>query len=178
MSDSSTSPGARRPAGDECAPYYAGYFTLVPEGDVADTLRALGAEHRSFFAGLPPEKHDHRYGPDKWSVKEVLGHLIDAEWIFAYRGLRFARGDTTPLMGMDQDVFVAGGRFGRRSMESLLEEYTNLRAATTAMIASFDEEMLGRVGVASGNEFTVRSIAYFLAGHEIHHVGVVKERYL
>lgn len=171
-------PGARRPAPEECGPYYASYFPLVPEGDIVATLRQQGEEHARFFGGLPLERHDHRYAPGKWSVKEVLGHLIDAEWVFSYRALRFARGDATPLPGMDQDVFVAGGRFAQRTMESLLLEFFHLRAATAAMAASFDQETLGRTGTASGAHFTVRSLLYFLAGHERHHVGVVRERYL
>jgi len=178
VSAESSSARTRRPAGDECGPYYAGYFSLVPEGDIAATLLSQGKEHRNFFAGLPRDKHDHRYAPGKWSVKEILGHLMDAERIFAYRALRFARGDAAPLAGMDPDEFVVGGRFGSRSMENLLKEYTILRTATTSMVLGFDEEALGRTGVASGSNFTVLSILYFLVGHGIHHVGIVRERYL
>lgn len=169
---------ARRPTPAECGPYYAGYFPRVPDGDLAETLAAQGEEHARLFDGLAPERHDHRYAPGKWSVKELLGHLIDTEWVFAYRSLRFARGDVTPLAGMDQDVFVAGGRFGRRSLSSMVGEYRALRAATVALLSGLDGQALAAPGTASGMPFTVRSLFWFVAGHERHHVAVLRERYL
>jgi len=168
----------RRPEPSEYDDFYAGYVAQVPDGDVLELLKEQGASHRELFAAIPEEKHDHRYAPGKWTVKEVIGHLIDTERVFAYRALAFARGDAAPIPGMDQDEYMAGADFGRRSMASLIDEYHHLRAADVALFGSFDEAVLDRTGVASGVPFTVRALLWIVAGHERHHLGVLKERYL
>jgi len=169
---------ASRPERHEYADFYANYVAAVPEGDVLATLERQGREVAALLAALPAGLQQHRYAPGKWSVSELLGHLVDAERIFSYRALRFARGDRTPLPGMDQDAYVAGGAFDRRPFQSLVEEAVHLRAANLALFASFDAQALQRSGEASGKPVSVRALLYIIAGHERHHVDVLKERYL
>jgi len=168
----------RRPGRGEYADYYAGYIALVPDGDVVEVLRSQGDETAELFASIPAERWDYRYAPGKWTTREVIGHLIDTEWVFVYRALRFARGDGTPLPGMDQDEFMAGANFGARPLPGMADEYRHLRGAGTALFASFDEGILDRSGDASGCRFTVRALLYVIAGHERHHLDFLKERYL
>jgi len=173
-----TQPSTRRPARSEYADFYAAYIGQVPDGDVLELLEEQLASSLDLFASIPADKLDHRYAPGKWTVKQVLGHVIDAERIFSYRALRFARGDATPLPGMDQETFMAGANFAQRPMASLVEEYRHQRLADLALFRSFDEEILGRTGEASGCLFTVRALVYIIAGHERHHVRILRERYL
>jgi len=168
----------RRPEPTEYNEFYAGYVAVVPEGDILDILGAEGAEALATFEEVSPGKLDYRYEPGKWTAREVVGHILDAEWIFTYRALRFARGDATPLPGMDQDEFMAGANFGERDMASMIAEFRHLRAANRALFGSFGEDVLDRSGTASGCSFTVRGLLYIVAGHAIHHVRVLRERYL
>src|SRR3712207_6474102 len=119
-----------RPGADEYAPFYAGYVSRVAEGDVVGLMERQGGEVPDFLRGISQELHEHRYAEGKWSVKEVVGHLCDAERIFAYRALRIARGDRTPLPGWDENPYVQAGNFGARSLESLAGEWADLRRAT------------------------------------------------
>ena len=169
---------AVRPAPDEYAPYYARYVKLVPDGPIVETLRNQIAETAGLLSALPEAKGDHRYEPGKWSVKEVIGHLIDGERVFSYRALRFARRDETPLPGFEQDLFVSAGEFGRRTLRSLLEEFGAVSEATLHLYRHLDEEALSRSGIASENRMSVRALAWVIAGHERHHRGVLQERYL
>jgi len=173
-----TDSARRRPAPDEYFEYYDTYIRLVPDGDIIDILKEQLASSVACFRTIPEEKTDFRYAPGKWSTKEVIGHMIDAEWVFTSRALWFARGDRQQLPGMDQDEFMAGANFGERELSSLIEEYRHLRGAGIALFGSFGEEILDRAGNASGHDFTVRSFAYIIAGHERHHLQVLKERYL
>lgn len=168
----------RPPRPDEYHEFYAGYVSLVPPGDVVETLRSQLTSFVRLFADVPASKVDYRYAPGKWTTKEVIGHMIDTEWIFTYRALRFARGDQAALPGMDQDVFMAGANFGDRDLAGMVDELRHLRSASLALFASFDEAIWDRTGTASGCHFTVRAIAHVIAGHGLHHVGVLKERYL
>jgi hypothetical protein len=165
------------PESSEYHEYYQSYVSKVPEVDIVEVLKTEHAASVALLGGLPDALHEHRYAPGKWSVKEVIGHLVDTEWIFTYRALRFARGDTTPLPGVDQDVLIAGANFGSRSMANLVAEWKSLRAANTVLFASFGEEVLDRRGSASDCEFTVRALPYIIAGHERHHMGVLRDRY-
>lgn len=168
----------RRPEPSEYAPFYETYVSKVGDGDIIEILRTSGSLAVETFAGVPEDRLDHRYAEGKWSVREVIGHVIDAERVFAYRVLRFARGDQTPLPGMDQEVFMAGADFGRRSLRSLVDEFRHLRAANVALFASFSGVELARGGVASEMGVTVRALVYIIAGHAIHHLGVLEQRYL
>lgn len=169
---------AQRPTRAEYDEYYHTYIGKVPDGDIIEILGQQLDQSLALFASIPEEKETFRYAPGKWSTKEVIGHIIDTEWIFVYRALRFARGDTTPLVGMDQDTFMDGARFNSRPMRSIVDEYRHLRSADLALFESFGEDILERTGSASGFDFTVRAILYLVAGHERHHIGVLKERYL
>lgn len=167
-----------RPGAGEYAPYYDKYVSTVPDGNVVDILRAQREDTLRLFASIDDAKAAHRYAPGKWSIAEVLGHVMDTERVFTYRALVFARGDRTPLPSMDQDVWSAGSNAGRRRIASLVEEYQAVRAATIALFASFTETELARDGVASDNRVTVRGLAWITAGHERHHMKILRERYL
>ena len=169
---------ATRPASTEYAPYYDRYIARVPEGDVTATLEAQLAETLALLRTIPEERGTHRYGPDKWSIKEVVGHLADSERIFAYRALRVARGDATPLPGFDENAYVRGARFDAIPLADLAAELEAVRRATLALLRGLDDEALGRRGVANDQEITPRALAYIIAGHERHHVGILRERYL
>ncbi len=168
----------QRPTRAEYDEYYHRYIGRVPHGDIIDILKRQLRNSVDLFESIPEEKESFRYAAGKWSTKEVIGHVIDAEWIFAYRALRFARGDTTPLVGIDQNVFADGARFDSRPMESIIDEYMHLRSADITLFESFDREILDRIGNASGFDFTVRALLFLVAGHERHHISVLRERYL
>ncbi len=169
---------AIRPAPGECAEYYRGYIDQVPDGDILELLSWSLDETLSTLEEVPPERRDYRYQPGRWTLREVVGHIVDTERIFAYRALRFARADTNELAGMEQDDYVRHGRFERRPWDDLLEEFESLRESNLALFRSFEEEEMDRGGVASGHPVTVRALLWILAGHERHHLGVIREKYL
>jgi len=173
----SASPAASRPGPDEYASYYEKYVSLVA-GDVMEALARQGATTVAGLRGLPEEAGDSRYAPGKWSVKELVGHIIDAERVFAYRALRFARGDGTPLAGFDQDPYVAAANSDARTLDDLSDEFECVRASTILLLRSFGPEAWLRRGTASDNEVSVRALAHIIAGHEQHHVNILRERYL
>ena len=168
----------RRPAPDEYAPYYAHYVNLVPGDDVLAVLAEQRRSTLGVLRGIADERFGDRYAEGKWSIAELVGHVIDTEWVMSHRALWFARGGPGPLPSMEQDDFVAAARSDARSAASLLTEYDHLRAANLALFASFDEEVLDRRGVASGAEVSVRALLFEIAGHERHHMTVLAERYL
>jgi hypothetical protein len=168
----------RRPENTEYFEYYDRYIRLVPDGHIVGILKAQTAATRDLLAGVSAAAADFRYAPGKWSLKEVMGHVIDTEWIFTYRALNFARGQEAPLPGIDQDAFMANADFSGLALPDLLEQFHHLRSANTALFGSFDDSILDRRGIASGYPFTVRALLYVIAGHELHHMNVVKERYL
>jgi len=167
-----------RPDSSEYAAYYARYVQIVGDGDVRMTLQSQVEETLATLRALTPEQTFKRYAGGKWSIREVVGHIIDAERIFAYRALRFARNDRTPLHGFEQDGYIAPGRFDERPWEDLLEELEVVRRGVLLLLGGFDEAAWLRRGVASGAEITVRALAYVIAGHELHHMKIVRERYL
>jgi uncharacterized damage-inducible protein DinB len=167
-----------RPADDEYAPYYAGYVSHVPAGDVAELLAQQLADTLALIRSLPESRGSHRYGPGKWSIKEVIGHVIDAERIFSYRALRIARGDATPLPGFEQNDYVPAGAFDHRTFPDLADELAAVRQSTLQLFRHLDAAALARRGTASGNAVSARAIAYIIAGHERHHVEILKTRYL
>jgi hypothetical protein len=167
----------RRPARTEYDVYYDTYVRLVPDDDIVVVLRDQHLATLDLLRYVSEEQAAYRYAPDKWTLKQVVGHLVDVEWVFSYRALRFARGDASPLPGIDQEELVAGARFPQ-PLPVLLDQWSHLRAATVLFFDSMGDTELNRTGTASGWEFTVRSIAWIIAGHERHHVKVLKERYL
>ena len=171
-------PTLQRPLEDEYVPYYANYISQVPDGDVIETLTKQIDEMQTLLRSIPEDRGGYRYAPDKWSIREVIGHLIDSERIFAYRALRFARGDVNALAGFDQDEYVRASGSDRRKLAELAVELEHVRRATIAMLRSFDDLASERRGKANDNEVSVRAIAYIIAGHERHHLRILKERYL
>jgi uncharacterized damage-inducible protein DinB len=167
-----------RPDSDEYAPYYGTYINEVTGADALPALIAQRTSTATFLAGIPETKAGYRYAPGKWSLREVIGHLSDSERIFAYRLLRFARGDETPLASFDENAYVPAGEFERRSLADVAREFAAVRDATLALMSGLDEAMLARRGVASGKIMSARAMAWVIAGHETHHLRVVRERYL
>jgi len=165
------------PAADEYAAYYAGYVARVPPGDVREHLERQGRATAAALRALTPAQLGARYAPGKWSVAEAVGHVLDAERIFAYRALRIGRGDETPLPGFEQDRYVPAGAFDGRSAADLAEEYASVRAATLTLLRGLPAEAWRRRGTASGHPVTARALAYMIAGHELHHLAVLRERY-
>lgn len=167
-----------RPGTDEYAPYYAGYISEVPEGDLLETLTHQLDEILVLCGSIGEAQGDHAYAPGKWTIKEVLGHLNDAERVFAYRALRIARGDTTPLPGFDENVYTPESGARARTLADLAEEFAAIRRATLSLLATFTAETAARRGTASGNPASARAVAWTIAGHAGHHVRILRERYL
>jgi len=167
-----------RPQANEHVEYYARYISQVPEGDLIAMLRDQIMETVSLLRGLPPAKGNYAYAPGKWTIKEVIGHLSDAERVFQYRALTFARAPGTALPGFDENAWVPAGNFGVRTLDDLLEEFQIVRAATVQLARHLDEETLKQRGTANGNEISVRALLYIIAGHERHHLALFRERYL
>jgi uncharacterized damage-inducible protein DinB len=167
-----------RPDPTEYAPFYAGYVSHVPEGDILSILEQGAQTTASLLQGLSPSQADFRYAPGKWSIKEVLGHITDAERIFAYRALRFSRGDQTPVPGFEQEGYIQHANFAARPLSDLIAEFATVRQATLFLFRNLDDDAWQRRGTASGAEVSVRALAYITAGHEIHHRDILKRRYL
>jgi len=167
-----------RPEPSEYAPYYEGYVRAVPRGDILDLLESGIGKTMALLGDLSEDKALFRYATGKWSIKEIAGHLCDTERVYAYRALRFARNDPTALPGFEQDDYVARGMFDARPLGGILGEFRAVRAASIALFRGMAPEMFARRGHANGLEFTVRAIPYILAGHELHHVGVIETNYL
>jgi hypothetical protein len=167
-----------RPAPEEYSSYFAPYVARVPVGGIVGVLERQVGETRALLAGLSEEEAEYAYAPGKWSIKEVVGHLSDSERVFAYRALRFARGDGAELAGFDDKEFVTAGCFGGRTLASLLEEFAAVRAATVSLLAGLPAEAWTRRGVANGQVASVRGLASIIAGHELHHRALLVERYL
>ena len=167
----------KRPEPTEYADFYANYISQVPGSDALSVLEAQRVQMLQLFAGRSERDGSFRYAPGKWTVKEVLGHITDAERIFTYRALRIGRGDQTPLPSFEQDDFVKNGEFGKRTLSGLVEEFAAVRGASLALFRSFQEEAWPRRGVASQKEVTVRALAFITAGHQIHHRTILEERY-
>ncbi|MBI1790464.1 MAG: DinB family protein [Acidobacteria bacterium] len=166
------------PESSEYAPYYGKYVSLVPGGDVLKTLAGQVEETLAFLRGLSESQSLARYQAGKWSIKEVAGHLSDTERVFGYRALRFARNDSTALSGFEQDDYVVQGGFDACPWGELIGEFEAVRRATLQLFRHLGPEAWQRRGVANNNEVSVRALAYIIAGHERHHVGIVRERYL
>jgi len=166
-----------RPATTEYAPHYETYISLVTSDDILGALESQRLQTAQLLAPRSERDGNFRYAPGKWSVKEIVGHLSDAERIFSYRALRIARGDSTPLPGFEQDDYIRGGNFADRSLADLSEEFAAVRAATLALFGSLADQAWARRGKASNSEVSVRALAYIIAGHELHHRRILFERY-
>lgn len=163
----------------EYAPYAIMYIGLLPDdGLVLDHLKNNLNLTRDLIASLPEERLTYRYAEGKWTIKEILLHIVDDERIYAYRALRFARNDRTELPGFEQDDYALHSAANDRTVADLLEEFATVRAATISLYQGLGGDALTRAGVASGNFMSVRAIAYHIAGHELHHLKIIQERYL
>ena len=167
-----------RPAAGEFAEYYGHYITCVPDGDVCAQLERQIGDTIAYIKSRGDAWTSTRYAPGKWSVKDVIVHVADAERVFAYRALRIARGDQTPLASFEQNDWVPVASADARSTADLLDEFAATRNATAKLLRSFDDAAWARRGTASNNPVTVRALAYIIAGHELHHLAILRERYV
>jgi len=166
-----------RPKLGEYKPYFDRYISLIPGNDILSTLEKQLSKTVAILAGRSDEDGSLRYAADKWTVKELLGHMIDTERIMAYRALRIARGDRTPLPGFEQDDFVRGGPFANLLLTDLVEEFKAVRATTLALFRHLRADDWTHRGTVDGHEISVRALAYIIAGHELHHRHILEERY-
>jgi len=168
-----------KPKDGEFPPYAIMYIKLLPDdGLLLKHLKENFDKTKEFMLSLPEEKLTYRYAKNKWTIKEILVHIIDDERIYAYRALCFARNDKTELPGFEQDDYALFSNANERSIENILNEYEAVRNATITLFESFDEAALLRKGIANKNKATVRALGYHLAGHELHHINIIKEKYL
>jgi uncharacterized damage-inducible protein DinB len=170
-----------KPRPGEYPAYAEMYMSLLPDdGRILEHLRMNVGVAREFILSLPSEKLLYRYAPDKWSIKEILVHIVDDERIYAYRALRFARNERQGLVGFDQDEYARYSQADDRDLDNIFEEYDAVRAATIALFDGLPNDSLTRMGVGSGTagSATVRAMAYHIAGHELHHLNIIKARYL
>ncbi len=170
--------GTERPAPNELIPYFGSYIAKAIGDDLFSALQNASDRTWGTIQRIPTGSADHRYAPGKWSIKEVFQHLIDTERIFCYRALRFSRRDPTELPGYDENSYIDNASTDRREFHHLLEEHEVVRSGTTALFRSFSEEMLLRRGIANGNAISVRAIGWTIAGHAMHHLDVIDQRYL
>lgn len=158
--------------------YYKTYIDNATSLNIVEGLIQNLDTVVEFYSNIPQEKHDYAYAEGKWTIKDILLHIIDTERIFAYRALRIARRDETPMVGYEQDDYAASGFADSRTLESLIEEYKSVRKATITLFNSFNADTLLQIGEASGSPFSVRALGYIIVGHEKHHNQVIKKLYL
>lgn len=168
---------SNRPAATEYAPYYGRYINLVSEEKIIDVLENQSQATAALLKTINEQQAESRYAPDKWSVKQLIGHVVDAERVFAYRALCIARGDKTALPSFDQNAYAAAADVASRSMRDVAEEYAAVRRATTLLFRGFSEGAWKQSGTASDNPVSVRALAYIIAGHERHHLRVLRDSY-
>jgi len=173
-----SAPRYDRPDASEFAVFYAGYIAKVPDGDLLRTLEQQDEDTMALLAAVPELKGSFAYAPGKWTLKDVIGHIADSERVFAYRALRIARGDQTPLPGFDENDWVSSAGCAGRTLADLLGELRAVRAGTLALLRHLPAEAPTRRGTANNIEFSVRALAWIIAGHERHHLGIIRERYL
>ncbi|MCS6833295.1 MAG: DinB family protein [Flammeovirgaceae bacterium] len=167
------------PTEGEYEKFYEGYVVrAIRYSNLLEAFLSVHRQTQEMMKELPEEKHHYRYATGKWTIKEIMVHLMDSERIFAYRALRFARNDQKELPGFDQDWYVAHGDASQRSLADIMEEFDVLRKSTVLLFKSFTPEMLLRKGIANNSIVSVRALGYIILGHELHHIAVFKERYL
>jgi hypothetical protein len=167
-----------RPDLSKVPEFYKGYVENAKDFDVLEALRTSSKKMSEIIQTIPEAKGDYRYAPEKWSIKEMLRHMADAERVFAYRALRFSRNDKTPLSSFDENAYAPESNAGAKSVKQLGDELINLRKSTIDLFESFTPEMMTREGTASNKVISVLTLGYVIAGHEMHHCKILKERYL
>ncbi|MFC4619397.1 DinB family protein [Camelliibacillus cellulosilyticus] len=168
----------QRPIAGEYSPYFDRYVKLVPDGDITQVLKEQSKATAELLDGLTDEQASFRYEKGKWSIKEVIGHVIDTERVFSYRLLAIARGEMASLPGFDQDAYVEAASFDQTSFNALLDHFSAVRQATVCLLRSLNARDWIKKGNANGADITVRALAYIMAGHELHHRRIIKDRYL
>ncbi len=166
-----------KPQAGEFNPYYDKYISKIAEGDVLTLLHTQNLETARLLNRVPETRAEFRYAPDKWSIKEVVGHMCDTERIMTYRALRIGRGDTKPLPGFEQDDYIQPAHFERRTLADLVQEFQLIRQTSLMLFRNFDEEALRRMGTASDSPISVRALVYIVAGHERHHLLILRDKY-
>ena len=167
----------KRPSEGDYAPFYAAYIKNVPD----DAIKAFGEQlhtTNTFFKSIPEDKIDYRYAEGKWSIKEIVGHLIDNERVMSYRALAISRNEKQSLPGFDENDYIRESNYSKRDYSDLVEELKKVRESNLLMFKNFSEEILDRRGIANNSEVTVRAILFIITGHELHHINIIKERYL
>lgn len=167
-----------RPLEGEFLSHFHVYIARVPDGDLLNLLQQQPEQAIQELGEITNEQADFRYAEGKWSLKEVLGHIADTERIMGYRLLRIARGDTTPLPGFEEELFVSNGQFDLRSVTELLQDFSVVRKSTLSLVQHLDDSAWVRMGTASGGPISTRSLAYIIYGHALHHFKIIRERYL
>jgi hypothetical protein len=165
---------------NEYNPYYKNYIQSIEKNgkSIVDSLYSSQAQFENILRSLPKEKEGYAYAEGKWTIKELIQHIIDTERVFCYRAMSFARNDKTSLPGFDQDIFVDNSFANTRDYNELLDEMKTLRESTIQLFKSFSEDVLLRIGIGSGSNMSVRAIGYLFSGHQIHHLNIIEERYL
>jgi uncharacterized damage-inducible protein DinB len=166
-----------RPQQGDYNPYFDNYISLVKGENILPVLESNRRATEAFLKSIPEEKGDYAYAEGKWSVKQVIIHITDTERVFAYRALTIARGDTTPLPGYDENIWADNCAAEKRTLADVVEEFLSVRQSTIHLVKSFNEEMLSRKGTTNNNPASVIALLYVIAGHELHHLNVMRERY-
>lgn len=167
-----------KPTENEYMSFYKTYIDKVPEGNIVEVLTEQGKEARKFYQSIPEAIGCYSYQPGKWTIKEVIGHMCDTERIMGYRALAIARGEKTPLPGFDENEYARNSNFNKRTVTDIADEMLYIRASHIGLFNSFDDEILMRMGNANGNNVSVRALLYIIAGHELHHLNILRDRYL
>lgn len=167
-----------RPDASEHPPFHTNYISLVPGADILPTLASQIEDTLSLLRSIPAEKGDYRYAPGKWTIRDCVGHMVDTERILTYRALRFSRGDQTTLPGFEQDDYVANAPYPRVPLADIIEEFADVRRASLWLFRNLDETAWNRRGMTGMGEVSVRGLAYIVAGHELNHTGILRDRYL
>lgn len=167
----------QRPAPGTFGAYYQKYIDLVPDGDLRRLLPVIFDANFRVLRTITPEQERYRYASGKWSIREMVGHMADTERVFGYRALRIARGDTTPLPGFDENAFVRNARYDDIPLEQILGELMAVHASTILLFENMADEAWDRIGTASDVPVSVRALAYMIAGHELHHMNLLRDRY-
>ncbi|MCX6206136.1 MAG: DinB family protein [Bacteroidetes bacterium] len=167
-----------RPLKDECGNFYQGYLDAATGNSVEELLSIHPETIKKGILEIPNEKADYSYGPGKWTIKQMLQHMIDTERVFSYRALRISRNDATPMAGFDENQYADHAPVAHRSIEELKKELLLLREASDLMIGSFSEAQLNNRGIASNASITLRAVCFIIYGHNLHHLRILKERYI
>jgi len=167
-----------RPEANEYGPFYRGYIDLVTESDICEAAETSARDMAALLAGIGEERWSHRYAPEKWSIKQLVGHVTDGERVFAYRTLCIARGETQSLPGFDETDYMRNSNFDRRPFAELVAELNLVRQASIAMLRGFDPAVWQNAGVANNQPITARGVAYAMVGHARHHMNILRQRYI